>query len=243
MSKLANKGATMEEPSDETDFRVRAAKEKRERMRKRLLEATLAACSLETIRNPAMLEDVLKAADVSRGTFYKYFASLDEAIGELGHQLMREMIDTVALVLRGLTDPRERVVAGPLMYLARAAQNPQWGVFVSRIEHLDAGGRERFIEQAISHDLTEADREGVIAIPSLEAAIDLLVGASRQAVLRIIAGGRRDLGHILALITMSMMALGMTRRDAERSVSRTWKHIALRHAETMPWVAELGRQA
>lgn len=47
--------------------------------RQRLLEATCEAL-LESVRGDIRVEDIVRAADVSRATFYLHFASIDEAI-------------------------------------------------------------------------------------------------------------------------------------------------------------------
>lgn len=221
------------------DFRVRAAARKREAMRQRLLDATLAACSAETIRNPALIDDVIRLAEVSRGTFYKYFDSMEEATRELGRVLMREMVDNVALVLQDIRSPAERVIAGPLLYLARAAQDAQWGAFVSGIDHLAEGPHERLIQHAIARDLLEAREQQVLSFPSLELAMDLLVGAARQAVQRIVREGRGDADRILEYVVMVMLALGMTRARARRAVQAIWAHLQQSHPQSLPWLTAL----
>lgn len=223
------------------DFRVRAAREKRERMRRRLLDATLQVCSLETIRNPAMIDDVLAEADVSRGTFYNYFTSLDEAIDELGHELLHDMVATVASVLPELRDPAQKVVVGPLMYLARAAQDPRWGIFVLRFDHLGDRGEDNVLRAAVARDLSAAQSAGAIDYPVLEAAMDMLVGSCRQAVLRIVEGEGMDLEYIHGLVTMLMLALGMDRHQALEAVRRTWAYLLVHHGEDKPWIVLLER--
>lgn len=42
-----------------SDFRVRVARQKRERMRSRLLAATMEVCSVQTSQSPAVIEDVI----------------------------------------------------------------------------------------------------------------------------------------------------------------------------------------
>ena len=79
------------------DHRVRVGRQKRERMRAHLLKSVFSVCSRETLRDPASIDDVVKDASVSRGTFYKYFDSLDEAISELGLQMADEMVTACCL--------------------------------------------------------------------------------------------------------------------------------------------------
>jgi len=74
------------------NHRVRVGRERRQKTRAHLLCAVLQVCSNESARSPAVIDDVAGYADVSRGTFYKYFDSLDQAIAELGNQLAEEMM-------------------------------------------------------------------------------------------------------------------------------------------------------
>jgi AcrR family transcriptional regulator len=72
------------------DHRVRVAGEKRERMRDHLLGAVLAVYPGKPGQGPAVIDDVIRVAKVSRGTFYKYYPSLEEAVAELGAKLAAE---------------------------------------------------------------------------------------------------------------------------------------------------------
>jgi len=222
--------------SQSEDFRTRLARDKRARMRERLLAATLAVCSAETVRNPAVIDDVIKAADVSRGTFYKYFSSLDEAIAELGGSMMQALIQEVASVRRAMTDPSDRVIVGPLLSLAHAAQDTQWGAFVSSINHLGDDVNGRVFRDAVLGDLLAAQRDGVVNFSSVEAAADLLIGATQQAVRRIVKGGSMDSEGVLSFTVMLMLALGMPARKAHRAVHQTWEHLCERHLDALPWL-------
>ena len=57
------------------DHRVRVAGERRERMRKRLLDAVMAMYARNPHGGPPLIDDVIAEADASKATFYKYFAS------------------------------------------------------------------------------------------------------------------------------------------------------------------------
>ena len=75
---------------DVEDVRVRVARRKRERMRERLLSAALSIFLSDRGGDAAIAEDVMKVAGVSRGTFYKYFNSVEEAADAVGHENIAE---------------------------------------------------------------------------------------------------------------------------------------------------------
>jgi len=59
------------------NFRVRVARERRARMRARLLGATMDVCAVANSQGPAVIDDVIRAAKVSRGTFYNILTRLN----------------------------------------------------------------------------------------------------------------------------------------------------------------------
>jgi AcrR family transcriptional regulator len=104
------------------DHRVRVAREKRERMRAQLLDAVLAVYPGQSEGGPAVIDDVIKVANVARGTFYKYFPSLEAAVSELGAKLADEMIAAIAAVYEPIEDPVQRSATIPA-YLSRNEKN------------------------------------------------------------------------------------------------------------------------
>jgi AcrR family transcriptional regulator len=93
------------------DHRPRVAAERRERMRARLLAS---AMRLVAEKGPAAtsIDDVISAAEVSRGTFYKYFPSPDALVRELAIAIANELIGMVEPVVLSYADPAERVSSG-----------------------------------------------------------------------------------------------------------------------------------
>ena len=74
------------------DHRVRVAEQKRERMRERLIDATqVAYLACEPGRHP-VVDDVIRIAAVSRGSFYKHFTAIDELFAEIGGRMAQEML-------------------------------------------------------------------------------------------------------------------------------------------------------
>ncbi|WP_374943410.1 TetR/AcrR family transcriptional regulator, partial [Sphingomonas sp.] len=69
------------------DHRTRVGRERRERMRNQLLQSVLAVCAGRGPAGAAVIDDVVRHASVSRGTFYNHFESIEQAVSELGLQL------------------------------------------------------------------------------------------------------------------------------------------------------------
>ena len=73
------------------DHRPRVAAERRARMRRKLVESALFVFAEKGV-DASVIEDVIAAAGVSRGTFYNYFRTnaelLAAAINELGNEVV-----------------------------------------------------------------------------------------------------------------------------------------------------------
>ena len=122
------------------DHRVRVAREKRERMRDHLLGAVVAVYPGKPGQGPAVIDDVIRVAKVSRGTFYKYYPSLEEAVAELGAKLAAEMVAAIGALYDSLEDPIERSATAFLKAGRRKAMEISVVCVAARLT-LDASGR------------------------------------------------------------------------------------------------------
>lgn len=194
------------------DHRVRVARERRERTRAALLRSVLHVCSSAAPNEAASIDDVIRHAEVARGTFYKYFTSMDEAIAELGLYLADEMTASILTVYDVLKSPVERTATGFQLFLVRAILQPQWAGFVARLGLLR--GDNLFISKVHS-DIALGMRTGDYAVPSIEMAGDLLMGAKTEALLRIIESGG-SLDYVCGMTGLVLRAFGV---PAERAAA------------------------
>lgn len=118
-------------PDEPLDHRTRVAADRRERMRDRLL---LAGFRLAAEKGPEgfSIDDVIAAADVARGTFYKYFKSPAELVHAVALDLSQELLLTVNQLFKGEEDPAERAATATRAVLGWVRQAPLVGAFISR---------------------------------------------------------------------------------------------------------------
>ncbi len=116
---------------NEADHRVRVAAERRGRMREHLLQAALRLMA-ERGTEGAVIDDIARAADVSRGTFYKYYASPADLVRDLALRLADDMIITVNGLTRHHHDPALRAALGLRAILGLVAACPRLGGFMAR---------------------------------------------------------------------------------------------------------------
>ena len=113
------------------DHRIEVARRRREAMRARILAATMKVCSVNPAAVPT-IDEIITAAEISRGAFYRYFTSSAEAIEEVGVALTNELADAILTLYDTLTDPLQRACVGTFLVTERAAADREWAQFILR---------------------------------------------------------------------------------------------------------------
>lgn len=222
------------------DHRPRVAQKKREVMRGKLLEAAMrvfAASSGSTI----VIDDVIREADVSRGTFYNYFTSLDEVVVAIGQGLTDQMTTDILPVYDILTDPCQRVAVASRIFLIRALLDPQWAGFVTRV---DAWQHNSLVAEYMSRDLENGQASGDFSIGRIDAATDFLMGASAHGIQAILQGVEHPDSYMDCCVHLTMASLGCNTETCRKGVAfsasylKSWANGEL--TSSMPgWAANL----
>jgi AcrR family transcriptional regulator len=207
----------------EADHRHRVARERRARMRERLIAATMDVYSQSTGGRRPVIDDVIRAADVSRGTFYKYFDTLDEVLTEIGHSAASEMLLSYDRLFGPLEDGAVMLATGPLMALARAAMDPAHGAIISHADMVDRISGDDPRRQQVYHSLNRGRDQGIFEFDAIEAAFDLVIGTSIEGARRISRTGQLDGACIRETVVMLLLGLGMKRPAARRAVDTAWQ--------------------
>ena len=166
---------TAERARRKLDHRTRVGHERSARTEARLVEAALGLFGDMRVE-PPQIDDVVRAAGISRGTFYNHFESVEELLAATSERTTRELVESIDAALEGLDEPALRLGVGLRLFFARAQADPVWCRFVARVWKL--GSLE-------ARDLEAGLRAGVFRAPGAEAAHDVLFGAVREALIRI----------------------------------------------------------
>jgi AcrR family transcriptional regulator len=194
------------------DHRVEVAERKRAKMRALLVDATMRVHADFSGRMP-VIEDVVREADVSRGTFYKYFASLDEALGAVGHELSDQMTTDILPVYDVLKEPWQRFSVGFRLFLTRALLDRKWAGFVTR---MDAWTHDSLVAKYMSNDLKKGREQGQFTFHDLDCTTDLLMGATAGGIQALRRGVPDPVKYIDAAVDTGLRSLGCsTDRCAE----------------------------
>jgi AcrR family transcriptional regulator len=101
-------------------------------MRARLIEG---AMSLVAKNGPVAtsIDDVISEAQVSRGTFYKYFDAPAALVDAVAKEISNELLRLIDPVVQRSSDPVVRMATGVRLVLHLTRQHPILGGFIARL--------------------------------------------------------------------------------------------------------------
>jgi AcrR family transcriptional regulator len=158
------------------DHRPRVAAERRERMRSRLFSSAL---QLVAAQGPAAtsIDDVIAAAEVSRGTFYKYFPSPQALVQELAFELAKDLVGLADPLVRERDDPAERVACGIRLVARLALHHPAAAGFLVQLGWPDTQGGQNGLLDFVRRDLVEGMKRGRFRAMPMPLALNIVSGA------------------------------------------------------------------
>ncbi|MGA0612821.1 TetR/AcrR family transcriptional regulator [Caldimonas sp. KR1-144] len=207
------------------DHRQRVAAERRERMRARLFASAMKLIAAKGTAATS-IDDVISAAEVSRGTFYKYFASPDALVQELAIEIANELIRMAEPVVLSHDDPAQRVSCGIRLVARLAIDHPLAASFLVRLGWPDVRGPNILLE-FVRRDLLEGIRQGRFAPMPIALALNIVAGAVLGATHCMLEPDcESDFAEQTA--AAALRALGVDAKGAERIA-----HSALRPVEIL----------
>lgn len=193
------------------DHRSRVAADRREKTRNRLIQSAIPVFAEKGV-DASVIDDVIAAAGVSRGTFYNYFQSNRELLLAVNKQLGDELILSVEKTVAALPDPAERVAAGVGLLIQVVRDIPLLARFVAQVG-LEAAGPDSLCYAYLGTQIQAGIDQGRFLKCPINIALDLLAGATLFAVLRISLGGISDT-HGPEAITTILRGLGLNAAEA-----------------------------
>jgi AcrR family transcriptional regulator len=169
-------------------------KAQQERQRRRLILAageTFVALGYAT----STVADILKAAGMSRRSFYEFFTSKEDILLALLDEMVAEIRAEVSELTRGVENPFERATLMMLAYVRVAARFP-----VVSYQVMAAGGEPRvrrrqhlasFLEQ-LNEQLRAAHEAGLISRSPDDVTLRMLVGGLDHLILSYHLDGTRE---------------------------------------------------
>lgn len=200
---------------DPVNHRVRVAALRRERMHSRLLEAGLSVLG-QANDEAAVIDEVIRRADVSRGTFYNYFENADHLLRSIADETGTELMAVTTPIVLSRDDPAERISTGIRSWISLVGQHPHLAPFFRRAGlHILANERVR---TDLPRDLILGMKTRRFTISDLELGFVLVAGTVLAAINTMAVGpAPRTYGSKLA--ERVLMSLGIEGSEA-RLISR-----------------------
>lgn len=220
------------------DPRTAAAEIRRARMRERLLDAVLDLYQPGRGSGSLVIDDVIQAAGVSRGSFYKYFDSLDTAVNELGERMTANLIADFRRLFDDVADPLVRAVGGSVTAMARAWHDPRWGGFTCRVDHVDYFARASMFDLLVREALEAARDRAQMTFRSLDVAVDLIVGMTIEARRRLMLGSAEPRTYIDEMIERTFIGLGAHPAAIDAALAEAWDILARAGSDLFWWRGE-----
>ncbi len=207
------------------DHRPRVAAEKRARMRRKLIETALFVFAEKGV-DAAVIDDVIRAAGVSRGTFYNYFRTNAELQMAASDELGNDLVQQIETQTRDNPSPAARISTGVRLYLDAARQFPLFARFVARLG-LAAVGPDNLVFRYLPQHIDEGMARGEFTRLPMPVALDVILGLVITAVARI-AEGDADESRLRATVLAMLRGLGVA------------EELALAHSNAQPAPLLLG---
>lgn len=221
------------EDGKEVNFRTRQAQVKREKMLAKLLSATMSVCGDTTRRGSAVIDDVVREAGVSRGAFYWYFDSLDEAIEMLGRRLADEIASETALLFRDQDRPTLlRTACGGHVMLCRASMDRAWASYLSNIHVLLD---DSTFVNAVRRNLEIGRTEGIFHFESITMAVDFQIGVVMGAIRRCTSEAPPPLDELVEANCLILRGLGIADDEARRAATAARDIVDELGPGNLPW--------
>jgi TetR/AcrR family transcriptional regulator, ethionamide resistance regulator len=186
-------------------------------MRLRLLST---AIRISAEKGPAAMtiDDVVAGAEVSRGSFYKYFPSTDALVREVATQIANELIRMAEPVVIDFDDPAERVASGIRLVSRTAIDHPVVAAFIVRLGWPDVRGPGILLD-FLRRDLSVGIRQRRFARMPITLALNVVCGAVLGAAHCMLAPDcERDFAEQSA--AAALRALGVDAGEAKQIATR-----------------------
>lgn len=156
------------------DHRVRVAASRREEMQNSLMFSALVLASEKSI-HAIDVDDIIKHAGVSRGSFYKYFPSVQALVPALANQLAHELTAELQTITHQIPSPATRLVITAKLTMRRLVKARILGSFLIRLPW-PSQTPEFNVFKNISSDIELGIKEGLFTKMPASIGCNLFIG-------------------------------------------------------------------
>jgi len=195
------------------DHRIRVAASRREEMQNVLLFSALSLASEKSIHE-IDVEDIILHAEVSRGSFYKYFPSVQASVLALVSQLARELNTEIEAITHQIPDTATRLVITTKLTMRFLVKVPLLGNFLIQLPW-PSQNSEVNVFKHISADVELCIKEGVFSKMPASIGCNLLVGSLIGGVHTMLAKPASSSGYENKVLHPVLVGLGLDLKAAD----------------------------
>jgi AcrR family transcriptional regulator len=214
------------------NFRTRTGQARREKMLARLLAATMEVCGATDRRGAAVIDDVIKVAGVSRGAFYWYFDTIEEAIEKLGQRLADEIGEETRAIFGSEASPLKRAALGGQVVMTRGLMDRVWAGFLSNVHIFED---DSIFMIGVRHNLKVGRSEKLFSFDSLPVAVDFQIGATLAVVRRFLSDGPHPRESLVQMNTLILRGLGVDEKTARAVAQGAADTVDALGPKTLSW--------
>ncbi len=207
-----------------TDHRTRVGQLRRQKMRARLIESALGVFAEKGI-DASVIDDVISAAGVSRGTFYNYFRTNSELVIAIGEGLSNEIVSLIEEEVGDLEDPVEILATGLRLFLHTAKGFPHFARFVWKAGfNIDAAGH--LVYEYLPRHIWRSMERKAFTVADVNTALEVIFGVMLAALYSLSTRSPAE-GYPEQMVAHALIALGVPAPEATRLVALPLPQIAL----------------
>ncbi|PYE82346.1 TetR/AcrR family transcriptional regulator [Pseudoroseicyclus aestuarii] len=182
---------------------------RRARTQARLIEAAILVLA-EQGPDRTVIDDVITRAEVSRGTFYNYFRSIEEVLAAVQQALGAEILSLVKANMQEVRDPAVRVATAVTLFTEAALHYPLFLEFTARIGHRTRGPGS-VLHDAVQMLLQDGFATGRFIPMPAQMMVDVVGGSTIALLQRMQDGDRSERRHFIAAL---LRLLGLPAEEA-----------------------------
>jgi hypothetical protein len=194
------------------DHRVRVAASRREEMQNSLLFSALVLSSDKSLHE-IDVDDIIQHAEVSRGSFYKYFPSVQALIPALADQLAQELTSEIDAITHQIPNTATRLVITAKLTVRRLVKIKVLGNFLIQLPW-PSQNPEVNVFKNISSDIELGIKEGLFTKMPASIGCNLFVGSLIGGI-HVMLGKSHSASYENKVLHQALVGLGLASTTAD----------------------------
>ena len=154
------------------------------------------------------IDDIVQAADVSKGSFYNHFPDRDALVREVTAQIRSQVERAVSRANAGVEDPARRMARAVCVYLRYAVDDPERAGVLVRI-HSGHTSTSTPLNKGLVDDVAQGLAQGRFTVPTMEAGVLYVLGVAQLALIRVTQEPTMTLAVSLAQQMCALLLRGL----------------------------------